>query len=186
MQNLDLESLKIKELPPTWPKGFFTFSLIIFLIALGSYFGLEYWNKNQDSKLIVLEEEFQTLRSSFALEQEEEVILFEKKLNILSKLLTNHIYFSKVLLVLEELTHPEIYYTSLNFSTDKNMLILVGIAKNQMIFSEAVSGLINNSDKIKSVVVKDIKVTTNKNVAFSLDVFIQPDLLKYQQDDGNY
>lgn len=186
MQNLDLESLKPKGLPPTWPKGLLIFTLVVFFIAVGAYFGLDYWNKNKEAKLTVLEEEFQNLRDSFALEQEKEVILFEKKLNSLDKLLTNHTYFSKVLVALEELTHPQIYYTNLDFSTDKNILTLEGIAKNQMVFSEAVSGLVNNSDKIKAVAVKDMKVTNEKDIAFSLYVFIQPILLKYQQDDGDY
>jgi hypothetical protein len=186
MRNLDLESLKPKELPPTWPKGLLVFVLIIFLFALGAYFGLDYWNKNKETQLTVLEEEFQNLRDSFALEQEKEVILFEKKLNSLNKLLTNHTYFSKVLLALEELTHPQIYYTNLDFSTDKNMLTLEGVAKNQMVFSEAVSGLVNNPDKIKAVAVNDMKITKDKKVSFSLYVFIQPSLLKYQQDDRDY
>lgn len=186
MQNLDLESLKPKGLPPTWPKGLLIFVLITFLFAVCAYFGLDYWNKNKETQLTVLEEEFQNLRDSFALKQEEEVILFEKKLNILSKLLDNHTYFSKVLVALEELTHPQIYYTNLDFSTDKNILTLEGVAKNQMVFSEAVSGLVNNPDKIKAVAVKDMKVTNEKNVAFSLDIFIQPILLKYQQDDRDY
>lgn len=186
MQNLDLGSLKPKKLPPTWPKGLLVFVLIIFLFAIGVYFGLDYWNKNKEAQLTVLEEEFQDLRDSFALEQEKEVILFEKKLNSLSKLLADHTYFSKVLAALEELTHPQIYYTNLDFSKDKNILTLEGVAKNQMVFSEAVSGLVNNPDKIKAVAVKDMKVTNEKNVAFSLDVFIQPILLKYQQDDGDY
>jgi len=186
MQNLDLESIKPKELPPTWPKGLLVFVLIIFLFALGAYFGLDYWNKNKESQLAVLEGEFQNLRDSFALEQEKEVILFEKKLNNLSKLLANHTYFSKLLLVLEELTHPQIYYTNLDFSTDKNMLTLEGVAKNQMVFSEAVSGLVNNPDKIKAVAVKEMKVTKKKDITFSLYVFIQPSLLKYQQDDRDY
>jgi len=60
------------------------------------------------------------------------------------------------------------------------MLTLEGIAKNQMVFSEAVSGLVNNSDKIKAVVVKEMKVVKGENVSFSLYVFIQPSLLKYQ------
>lgn len=186
MRNLDLGSLKPKELPPTWPKGLLIFSLVTFLIAAGAYFGLDYWNKDKEAQLIVLEEEFQELRDSFALEQEKEVILFEKKLNSLSKLLANHIYFSKVLTALEELTHPQIYYTNLDFSTDKNMLTLEGVAKNQMVFSEAVSGLVNNPDKIKAVAVNDMKIDKNENVAFSLYVFIQPSLLKYQQDDRDY
>lgn len=186
MQDLNLESLKPKELPPTWPKGLLIFTLVAFLITVGAYFGLDYWNKDKEAQLTVLQEEFQELRDSFALEQEKEVILFEKKLNSLKKLLTNHIYFSKALSALEELTHPQIYYTNLDFSTDKNMLTLEGVAKNQMVLSEAVSGLINNSDKIKAVAVNDMKIGKNENVTFSLYVFIQPSLLKYQQDDRDY
>jgi len=186
MQNFDLESLKSKGLPPTWPKGLLIFILVIFLITTGAYFGLDYWNKDKEAQLTILQEEFQGLRDSFALEQEQEVIIFEKKLNTLSKLLDNHIYFSKVLTALEELTHPQIYYTHLDFSTDKNMLTLEGVAKNQMVFSEAVSGLLNNPDKIKAVAVNNMKIDKNKNVVFSLYVFIQPSLLKYQQDDRDY
>ncbi len=186
MRNLNLESLKPKELPPTWPKGLLIFALVAFLIAVGAYFGLDYWNKDKETQLTVLQEEFQGLRDSFALEQEREVILFEKKLNSLSKLLANHIYFSKALIALEELTHPQIYYTNLDFSTDKNILTLEGVAKNQMVFSEAVSGLVNNPDKIKAVAVNNMKIDKNKNVTFSLYVFIQPSLLKYQQDDRDY
>ena len=180
MQNIDLKSLKPKELPPTWPKGLLTFVLVVFLFAVAAYFGLDYWNKTKEAELAVLEEEFQNIRSGFPLQQEQEAILFEKKLNSLSNILTNHTYFSQALTVLEELTHPQIYYTNLDFSTDNNKFILEGVAKNQMVFSEAVSGLVNNSDKIKAVVVKEMKTTKDKNVSFSLYVFIQPSLLKYQ------
>jgi len=180
MQNIDLESLKPKELPPTWPKGLLTFVFVIFLFTVAAYFGIDYWNKTKKAELAVLEEEFQNLRSDFPLQREQEAILFEKKINSLSKLLNDHTYFSQVLTILEELTHPQIYYTNLDFSTEKNMLTLEGIAKNQMVFSEEVSGLVNNSSKIKAVVVKDMKTTKSEYVSFSLDVFIQPSLLKYQ------
>jgi len=180
MQNIDVESLKPKELPPTWPKGLLTFVLVAFLFAVVAYFGLDYWSKTKEAELAVLEEEFQKIRSDFPLQQEQEAILFEKKLNSLSNILTNHTYFSQALTVLEELTHPQIYYTNLDFSTDNNKFTLDGVAKNQMVFSEAVSGLVNNPDKIKVVVVKEMKTAQGENVSFSLDVFIQPSLLKYQ------
>lgn len=180
MENLDVESLKPKQLPPTWPKGLLTFALIIFLFAGGVWLGLDYWNKNKESQLTVLEDEFQNLRDSFALEQEQEVVLFEKKLNNLSKLLTNHIYFSKVLNVLEQLTHPQIYYTNLDFSEEKNLLTIEGVAKNQRALSEAVSGLVNHPEEIKAVAVREMKLVKDKDLTFSLYVFIQPGLLKYQ------
>jgi len=180
MQNINSESLKPKELPPTWPKGLLMFVLVVFLFVVSAYFGLDYWNKTKETELAVLEEEFQNIRSDFPLQQEQEAILFEKKLNSLSNILTNHTYFSQALTVLEELTHPQIYYTNLDFSIDNNKFTLEGVAKNQMVFSEAVSGLVNNSDKIKVVVVKEMKTAQGENVSFSLDVFIQPSLLKYQ------
>lgn len=180
MQNFDLESLKPKGLPPTWPKGLLTFVLVIFLFTLGAWLGLNYLNTSKEAQLTVLENEFQILRDSFALEKEQEVILFEKKLNILSKILANHVYSSKVLTALEELTHPQIYYTNFDFSAEKNWLTLEGIAKNQLVFSEAVSGLVNNPDRIKAVAVKEMRTDKDKNVVFSLYVFIQSNLLKYQ------
>ena len=50
-----MESLKMKELPPTWPKGLLTFFIVILLFALGAYFGLNFWNQNEVSKLDILE-----------------------------------------------------------------------------------------------------------------------------------
>ena len=54
MQNIDLGSLKSKKLPPTWPKGLLTFVLVIFLFAVATYFGLDYWNKTKEAELVVL------------------------------------------------------------------------------------------------------------------------------------
>ena len=181
----DLESLKSKQLPSSWPKGLFTFVVIIFLLAIGAYFGLDYWNQKQEEKLNILTLEFQSLRDSFALEDEKEVILFEKKLNILTKLFANHIYFSEVLKSLEELTHPKVSYNSLDFSIDKNLISLSGVAENQAVLSEAVSGLVNNPEKIKAVAVKEMQLNKENQATFSLDIYVQPNILKYQIDDGN-
>jgi hypothetical protein len=185
VDKFNTESLKSKQLPPAWPKGLFTFVFIVFLLTLGGYFGLNYWNQKQEANLNVLVNEFQNLRDSFALEDEREVILFEKKLNTLSKLLSNHIYFSEVLLSLEELTHPKVSYNNLDFSTDRGLISLSGIAENQEVLSEAVSGLVNNPDKVKAVVVKEMQLNKEKQATFSLDIYIQPNILKYQTDDRN-
>lgn len=186
MQNIDLGSFQAKTLPPTWPKGLLTFALVIFLVALGAYFGLNYWNDLEKTELASVEEEFQNIRAAFPLEREKEAILFEKRLNVLTAILENHVYFSRLISALEELTHPEVYYTSFDFELEKNMIALEGVAENQKTFSEAVNGLINNPEKIQGVSVNNMKVAQNDNVNFSLYLFIQPDLLKYQPNDGNY
>ncbi|MFA5360768.1 MAG: hypothetical protein WC320_02260 [Candidatus Paceibacterota bacterium] len=186
VDKFDQEFLKTKKLPPTWPKGLLTFVVIIFLVVLGGYFALNYWNQNQISKLDLLKSEFQSIRDSFALEDEQAVILFEKKINNLKELLTNHVYFSNVLALLESLTHPNVYYTGLDFALDKNLIELSGVAKNQVILSEAVSGLVNDSERIKAVVVKNMHSEDKDNkVTFSLSLYLQPNILKSKINDRN-
>ncbi|MDD3487746.1 MAG: hypothetical protein PHH35_00035 [Candidatus Pacebacteria bacterium] len=180
-----LQSLKAKQLPSTWPKGLLVFVLILFLLALGAYFSLDFWNQNQNIKLDILEKEFQNTRDSFTIEEEQKVILFEKKLNALKDLLNDHIHFSNILSLFEELTHPQVYYFDLDFVANKGYISLNGVAENQEILSEAISGLVNDPTRIKAVVLKDMQIDLKNRANFSIDVYIQPNILKYQLNEGN-
>jgi hypothetical protein len=180
MNQFDYDSLKTTKLPPAWPKGLLTFVLIICLLTIGTALGLNYWNRIQENKLQQLETEFQTLRETFPPEQEQEIAIFEEKLINLEKLLGNHVYFSNVLTILEQITHPQVYYTNLDYSLDKNSLVLEGVAKNQQILSEAVNGFVNDSKDIKMVILRDMKVNTDNTMQFHLELLFQPQVLKYQ------
>ncbi len=179
MAQVDYNSLNTTELPPAWPKGLLIFVLIVTLIIGGGAFFLNSLNKQAESKLQSLEKQFQSLRSSFPVEQEKEIAAFEKKLTNLNKLLANHSYFSKVLSLLERITDPNVYYTDLSYSNDKNMLTLSGVAKNQQFLSEAVNGLVNDSQEIQAVVLKDVKTNSDQTVTFNLDLILQPQVSKY-------
>jgi len=73
-----------------------------------------------------------------------------------------------------------VYYTNLDYSLEKNSLILEGVAKNQQILSEAVNGFVNDSKNIKMVILRDMKVNNDKTVQFHLELLLQPQVLKYQ------
>ena len=179
MANIDISALKPKESPPAWPKGLLIFSFIIFILTVGAWFALDYWNKNQKNQLNMLDKQISSLRESLPFEKEQEVISFEKKLNNLLILLNNHTYLSKALTGIEGITHPDVYYTYWKFSIEENSLTLEGIAKDQKTFSEAVNGLVNSPDKVKMVSVKDMKTTKDGTVSFSLDVFFQSNFLRF-------
>jgi len=179
MANIDLESLKQTKVPPSWPRGLFVFSLVFFIIVLGIYLALNYfWIAKEESTLNSLKSEFQKIRSEFPLEKENEVILFEKRLNLLKKLLNQHSYFSQALLKIEEITHPQVYYTGFSFSRDKYLLSLEGISKDQYTFSEAVNGFVNHPEVIKTVIVKQTKISPDKTIDFSVDVYLNPNIFK--------
>lgn len=181
MANIDLESLKQTKLPPSWPRGLFIFSLTVFLIVLCVFLGLNYfWIARQEKVLAELQKKFKQLRSEFPLEKEEEVIIFEKRLNLLKSLLNQHPYLSKALLKLEEITHPQVYYTNFEYQRDSNSLRLQGIAKDQYIFSEAVNGLVNHPEVVQTVIVKDMKTLTDRSVHFNIELIFNSNIFKFE------
>lgn len=180
MSQFDYYSFQSKPLPPAWPKGLLIFIVFIFLSTSALAFGLYYYNGEQQKTLEKLNSQFQTLRAGFPLAQEKEIALFEKKLNTLKKLLNNHVYFSQVLTFLEQNTHPQVYYTNLEFSLEKNSLTLEGTAKNQQVLSEAVNGFVNDSKDIQVVILRDMKTNTDNTVQFHLELILQPKVFHYQ------
>ncbi len=183
MPTVDLESLKQTKTPPAWPRGFFFFSLTIFLIVLGAFLALNYFYlPQQENVLNGYKKEYQKIRNQFPLEKEEEIVLFEKRLNLLKKLLDQHSYFSKALLSLETITHPQVYYTNFEYGREKNSLNLQGIAKDQYVFSEAVNGLINHPEIVQTVIVKEMRSIASQSttVFFSLEIIFNPNIFRFQ------
>ena len=180
MNQVGYESFNVKKLPPAWPKGLLTFVLIICFLTIGVAIGLNYFNNLQNKKLQNLTAQFESLRADFPVAQEKEIATFEKKLTNLRALLNNHVYFSNVLNILEKLTHPQVYYTDLSYTTEKNTITLSGVAKTQQILSEAVNGFINDPQEIQMVVLKNVKANTNGTVNFNLDIILNEKVLKYQ------
>ncbi len=179
MAQVDYNSLNVPKLPPAWPKGLLIFVLVVTLIIGAGAFFLNSLNQQEEKRLENLEQEFQSLRASFPVEQEKEIAAFEKRLANLTNLLTNHSYFSKVLILLEKVTDPNVYYTDLSYASETNMLTLNGVAKNQQVLSEAVNGLVNDSQEIKAVVLKNVKTNNDQTVTFNLDLILQPQVIKY-------
>jgi len=179
MPTLDLESLKQTKTSPTWPKGFFFFSLFIFLIVLGIFFGLDYiWLPRQENILNELKKESLKIRSEFSLEQEEKVALFERRLVTLKELLNQHSTFLGILNKIEEITHPQVYYTSFSYQRDKNSLNLDGIAKDQYVFSEAISGFINHPEIVKTVIVRSMRAEDTDLISFTIEIVFNSNILK--------
>ncbi len=178
--NISFNSISSSKVPPSWPRGLLTFVFIIFLLIGGATIGVRFWNQQQQLKVDALDQELQSLRESFPSDQQQKVALLEKKLNILQQLLAHHIYFSQDLATLESLTHPQIYYKNLIFSPTENSLSLQGVAKNQTVLSEALSGFTNNPQKVRMVVFHQSKTNSDGSIEFSLDLYLQPSILNYQ------
>ncbi|MDD3434502.1 MAG: hypothetical protein PHD96_01065 [Candidatus Pacebacteria bacterium] len=183
MNGSEINILKESKAIPTWPKGLFTFSLVIFLITVGIWAGLNfYWLEHQTRRLDEINAQFEKLRASFPLEKEQEVALLEKKTSILKKLLADRIYFSKALVFLENFTHPEIYYTNLIFSSTNNILDLEGVAQNEGVLSQAVNSFAARPNEVSAVIIRNARIIEGGKLAFNLRLIFSSQTLNYQNE----
>jgi len=60
---------------------------------------------------------------------EKQIVIFEKRINALSKILRSHVYVSKLIPILEEATLPTVFYDSLNLSFSTEDVIQGGKAE---------------------------------------------------------
>lgn len=160
----------------SWPRGLFIFSLILFVLLLVIYFGLDYYTKTKVNYNNDLDKQIETLRASFSIEKESEIINFESRLNNLSKLLANHTYLSKLFAELEAKTHQKVYFNNFEYDQKNNVLKLDGVAQNYTILAEALTAF-SQDENILSVDFKNLK-TGASGVTFSLELKINPQLIK--------
>jgi Tfp pilus assembly protein PilN len=160
----------------TWPRGLFIFSLVLFLMLLLFYFGINYYTKIKSDYNATLDKEIENIRNGFSLEKEAEIINFENRLNNLSQLLANHTYLSKLFANLEANTHQKIYFNNFEFDEDQSVLKLGGVAQSYTVLAEALNAFSQDKD-VLSVDFKDLKTGTG-GVTFSLELKMNPQLIK--------
>jgi len=181
MNTGDLEFSKTSFSGTTRPQKLLIFIFIIFIAIIGGVFFLDYYINTLTVQISDLKREQQEYQKVLPSEKEAEIINFEKKLNILNKLLENHSSLSRLLTSLEDLTHPEVYYTSFNFSKENGLVQLEGAAKSQEALIQAINGFINHPREIKAVIVREIKTDLKEKVVnFSINIYFQPEVLKFQ------
>jgi len=172
----DLESLKKKQISAPWPKGLLIFFAFLFLLVLGFNFLLRFYLLNQEKQLKSLNDQLKNLRASISREQEKDILQLEKKINKLDSLLANHIYFSFFFDWLERYTHPSVYYSALDFTSDSLRVGLTGFAKDNQSLIEGVEAsvmnkMINSTQLVEGLVLKNLE--REANVKFSLDIYLK-------------
>jgi hypothetical protein len=172
----DLESLKKKQISAPWPKGLLIFFAFLFLLVLGFNFLLRFYLLNQEKQLKSLNDQLKNLRASISREQEKDILQLEKKINKLDSLLANHIYFSSFFDWLEKYTHPGIYYSNLDYSSDNLKVSLSGFAKDNQSLIEGVetsmmNKMINSTQLVEGLILKNLE--NEANVKFSLDIYLK-------------
>lgn len=149
-------------------RWFFWFSLLVFLAILSSYAFIFIYKKSLQEKISQAEEQLKNIRTEETFSQIKELTIFNSQLQNLEYLLNNKIYASKTLELVEEITHPRVYWEKIDFQPEKSSLNLGGNAADLYVLANQLASLrINN--QIKKADLRGISVNSEDNsVNFNL------------------
>lgn len=177
-----------------WNKRMLSLFLPLFVAALfvaEIYFGLDWWQKQEEQKAVSLKNDYETVSQSVKniKAQAEEVMIFKDKLVVSQKMIDNHIYWTNFFTWLEKNTLNSVSYGG-SFSGDISGSYTLGATtKNYrdiswqvkqfrndkyVSFVDVSAGASGGSDNKNAETEK--KVNQAPPVSFSLELKVKPEI----------
>ncbi len=110
----------------------FVFSIILFIIALSSYFFLDYLNRETRGKIEETKSDIKEMEAEFPgfKDKEEEVRKYERTINDFIKVQEHRAVVDPFLDALEKSTHSHVQIREARIDTDERTLRMNGVARN--------------------------------------------------------
>ena len=137
------------------------FSITIFSIAsyLNKRYQEEYINLEQVLERKIPQEEFKLLK--------EEISTYKEKLKDFSFLLNKQKQSSKVFTAIEEIVHPQVWFSEIDLDLKSKKVTLSGQAQNFEVLGQQFY-IIKNQDWIKDINLKKVLINEERKIDFGL------------------
>lgn len=158
------------------PWRLFSFILILFLISLFSYVGLQYGYKPfLERQITATTAQIEDFNSRLDLEDRKDLTAFYSQIVNLKSLLNSHIFSSKVFPFLQSSTSTGVAYSTFNLDVPLNQLKLDGVALN---YDTLVQQLLfwQNSPSVAKLILLE-NATVDGLIRFGVVITFIPDFL---------
>lgn len=126
-----------ERLPVGWPWRFLMVSFVIFLTSILVYLGLAFGYKPfLNSSIEKKDAEISQQAASVKKEDQDKLIQVYSQMINIKGLLDSHIFPSGIFTLLEQKTHPKVYFTGADFKSSEGELQLDGLAASFSVLSE--------------------------------------------------
>ena len=168
-----------KEAPkiPKWLNILFYFSLALLLLSIASFFVLgNFINKNQNT-LAELRETLLRERTPERIALEREILNYEKKISDFANLAGEHLESSKIFTVLEDSTHPRVWFSQFNLNSNQGIVNLVGVAQSFESLGQQIL-ILKDESSIQEVNLEEVSIDKTGRIDFALSLILQPNTLR--------
>jgi len=156
----------------------FLYASVTFLIlAAALYFLSGYALKERKQFLDGQETKLTQMKTQEMQKIEREVFYYKSKIDSFSFLLGQHTACSNLFLLLEETTHPQIWFSKLDLDVGKSSVVLSGqgeknsLGQQLMIFSQ--------DERLSASQLTSIKPEKGEVVSFEITLFPRPEIFKF-------
>lgn len=152
-------------------------SVIFLILAAALYFLSSYVLKERQQFLNGQETKLAQMKTSEIQEIERGIFYYKSKIDAFSLLLSQHIACSNLFLLLEETTHPQVWFSGLALDVGKGSVVLSGqgeknsLGQQLMIFSQ--------DERLLASQLTSIKPEKGEVVIFEITLFPKPEIFKF-------
>ena len=162
---------------PEWQNILFYLSLALLTAAVLSYILLIYFVSKSTTTLQDLESQIAQTGTAEEKALEKEVFGDEKRINDFAVLLSLHQKPSNFFTLLENITHPKVWFSKLTLDLANCQAILSGQAPNFSILGQQ-SLILQNEEAIESIDLTELSLGKEGQAEFTLSLVLDPTILK--------
>ncbi len=158
-----------------WPNILFIICLIALFALVGSYVFLFILSENifeeiQEKKRILA----QTPPEK---ELENQLILYETKINIFKELLVGHQKALNIFNTLEQVSHPQVLFSDFNFNSKGEIVNVSGEAASFIVLSQQMI-ILQETEFFKKITLSGVLMGDEEKIGFSLNFIFEPEVFK--------
>ena len=152
--------------------------LALLILGLLLYGGLLFYENRLNKSLENIDEQITNLDIKRNLEIEQTMIDLDRKLKVLKGMFENHLYWSKLIKKVENLTILEAYFIDGNFTLEAGSL-KVNFPGNTLSYTDLARQMVSFQEEsaVESVTVSNINLSKEGGISFNFEVIFSKDIL---------
>ncbi len=162
-----------KEIPktPKWINGLFYFSVAFLLLSVVGYFLLNSFIKNGEDNLASIESALAKIRTADKVALEREVSKYQYKVNDFSMIAEQHLEPSRIFSLIEDNSHPRVWFSNFNFNPRNGEVKLTGEADNFTTLGQQLL-IFKDEEAIYEINLEKVSINKEGKIDFSLAFYL--------------
>lgn len=142
---------------------------IVFVIAAVLAGGLYFYKNSLENKLVFLDAEIAALEQQRNKQAEQNILVFNKQVSMLSDLLNKHYYWTTGLSKIEGLTQGQIQFDNMTAAAADNKIDFKATAANYTTIARQIAAFVSD-ESIRDVNLNKVNTLTNGRLEFTMQI----------------